>query len=196
MRRAWPLAFDNRRIAIALVVCAAFLVQTGSLAAEEKFTFTGSKKCSICHKKEADGAQYKIWQESAHAKAFETLGTPEAAEFAKKAGIKGSPQEAAECLKCHSTAWALSAEELAASKITLEEGVSCESCHGPGSAYSPKKVMEAVAAGTTEAASVGLVIPTEATCKGCHNEESPSFKGFVFKDMYAKIAHPKPADAD
>jgi hypothetical protein len=189
------MALDTRRIAIALVVLAAFLVQTGSLAAEEKFTFVGSKKCSICHKKEADGNQYKIWQESAHAKAFETLGTPEAIEIAKKLGIKTAPQEAPECMKCHSTAWGMSAEALVASKITLEEGVSCESCHGPGSAYAPKKVMEGVAAGTVEAATVGLTIPTEAVCLVCHNKESPGFKGFDFEKMHAKIAHPKPEAA-
>jgi hypothetical protein len=35
----------------------------------------------------------------------------------------------------------------------------------------------------------GLVIPTEATCKGCHNEKSPHFKGFDFKTMSEKIKH-------
>jgi len=40
--------------------------------------------------------------------------------------------------------------------------------------------------------SVGLVIPTEETCKRCHNEKGPSFKGFNFKEMFAKIEHAKP----
>ena len=39
----------------------------------------------------------------------------------------------------------------------------------------------------------GMIIPTEETCKACHNEESPSFKEFNFAEMSAKIAHPNPA---
>jgi hypothetical protein len=181
-----------RNAAIALVVCAAFLVQTGQAFAGEEFTYVGAGKCKICHKKDADGAQYPKWEASAHAKAFETLGTPEAAEVAKKAGIEGSPQEAAACLECHSTAAGLSKEELAATKLTLAEGVSCESCHGAGSGYWKKTTMQQVADGEIEAASVGLVLPDEASCKGCHNEKSPTFKGFDFEKYAAKIAHPIP----
>ena len=38
----------------------------------------------------------------------------------------------------------------------------------------------------------GLVIPNAATCTGCHNSDSPSFKGFDFAEYSAKIAHPNP----
>jgi hypothetical protein len=41
----------------------------------------------------------------------------------------------------------------------------------------------------------GLVIPDEKTCVKCHNSESPLFKSFVYKDMWAKIAHPVPKEA-
>lgn len=178
-----------------LAVFVAFLLQTGQVVAGDDFTYVGSSKCKICHNKESVGAQYPKWKDSAHAKAFDVLGTPEAAEIAKKKGIEGSPQEAAACMKCHSTAWGLSAEALAATKLTMDEGVSCESCHGPGSGYWKKNVMEQVAEGEVEAASVGLVLPTEETCKRCHNEESPTFKGFDFKTYAAKIAHPAPEGA-
>ena len=43
------------------------------------------------------------------------------------------------------------------------------------------------------AISKGMVVPTEETCKACQNEESPTFKGFDFAEMSAKIAHPNPA---
>ena len=43
-----------------------------------------------------------------------------------------------------------------------------------------------------KAAAAGLVQPTAETCKGCHNEESPTFKGFDYDEYWAKIAHPKP----
>ena len=39
----------------------------------------------------------------------------------------------------------------------------------------------------------GLVIPTEETCTVCHNDGSPTFKGFDFAEYSAKIAHPNPA---
>ena len=38
----------------------------------------------------------------------------------------------------------------------------------------------------------GLISPTEAVCKKCHNSESPNFKGFDFAKYKAKITHPKP----
>ena len=37
--------------------------------------------------------------------------------------------------------------------------------------------------------------PDEKVCKGCHNEGSPSFKGFDFAAAKAKIAHPNPQAA-
>ncbi len=38
----------------------------------------------------------------------------------------------------------------------------------------------------------GLIIPDEKVCKQCHNEESPTFKEFNFKEYVAKIAHDDP----
>ena len=29
----------------------------------------------------------------------------------------------------------------------------------------------------------------------CHNDKSPTFKGFVYAEMYKKIAHPIPDEA-
>jgi len=42
--------------------------------------YVGSKKCKSCHKKKFSGAQYKVWENSKHSNAFETLKTPEAIE--------------------------------------------------------------------------------------------------------------------
>ena len=38
----------------------------------------------------------------------------------------------------------------------------------------------------------GLILPDEATCKKCHNAESPHFKGFNYKEYVAKISHDDP----
>jgi 3-hydroxymyristoyl/3-hydroxydecanoyl-(acyl carrier protein) dehydratase len=40
------------------------------------------------------------------------------------------------------------------------------------------------------AVAAGLVIPTEATCTGCHNSESPTFPGsFNYEEMKAAGVH-------
>jgi hypothetical protein len=46
-----------------------------------------------------------------------------------------------------------------------------------------------------KAVAAGLVIPDEGTCLTCHNDKSPTFKGFDFASAMAKIAHPNPKTA-
>lgn len=102
------------------------------------FNYTGALGCKKCHKSAKSGAQYTVWQDNQHSKAFTTLASGEAAKIAKEKGI-ADRQKAKECLKCHVTAYDMPAERLEA-KYAAEEGVSCESCHGPGSAYSKKRL--------------------------------------------------------
>jgi hypothetical protein len=118
------------------------------------------------------------------------LASEAALAIAKEKKI-ADPQKAPECLKCHVTAFPVMAD-LANQKITLEEGISCESCHGPGSGYDNKKAKDALAAGTATAASIGLLEANEKTCLGCHNQESPTFKEFKYEEAVKKIAHPIP----
>jgi hypothetical protein len=54
--------------------------------------------------------------------------------------------------------------------------------------------MKSVIKGEIEPASVGLVMPNKDLCVKCHNDGSPTFKGFEFEKMAAKIAHPIPAE--
>ena len=46
--------------------------------------------------------------------------------------------------------------------------------------------------GEIEGATVGYNTISEETCKGCHNEDSPTNKPFNFEEMFEKIAHPMP----
>ncbi|MAE71386.1 MAG: hypothetical protein CME06_13075 [Gemmatimonadetes bacterium] len=154
--------------------------------------FVGVKKCKLCHKNEDQGNQYGQWQASAHAKAYETLGTEKAKEAAAGIGVD-DPQDSPKCLRCHVTAFTVR-EKIATEKITLEEGVSCESCHGAGKGYFKKKTMQAIADGKIDRASVGLTKPDATVCAQCHNEDNPFHKGFDFDASYAKIAHPRPAE--
>ena len=136
------------------------------------FEYIGASKCKMCHNKPPKGEQYNKWAEGPHANAMKSL--------------KGDEAKDPKCLKCHSTAAAIDPDLNAGIKV--EEGVSCESCHGPGSDYKSMTIMKDRA----KAMENGLVVPDEKVCKTCHNEQSPTFKGFDFKEYSAKIAHPDP----
>ncbi|HET9234732.1 MAG TPA: cytochrome c family protein [Candidatus Eisenbacteria bacterium] len=160
-------------------------------AADTKHTYVGVKNCKMCHNKAETGKQFEVWSQTAHAKAYESLASPEAKAKAKEMGI-ADPQKDAKCLSCHVSN--VAAINDTTQKLTAAEGVSCEACHGAGSAYKSKKVMEEVAAGTVPAASVGLLKPNEATCTNCHKAEgNPFHKEFKYEEYLKKIAHPNPA---
>ena len=145
----------------------------------------------MCHNKEATGKQFTVWSAGPHAKAFETLASEEAVAKAKELEL-GNPQEEDKCLKCHVTAFPVK-DDLENQKITMAEGISCESCHGAGSEYDSKKVKTAVADGTTKPESVGLLAVTEETCLNCHIEEgNPFYKEFVYEERVKKVLHPVP----
>ena len=154
------------------------------------FKYGGVATCKACHFTKKSGAQYKVWKAGPHAKAFATLQTPEAKEVGRKLGV-ADPATSDKCLKCHVTAFGVAAE-LKGPKLKQKDGVGCESCHGPGSAYKKKKIMTDIRAGKVDRAKYGLVKPTKETCMQCHNEESPSYKSFNFEEAVAKIAHPMP----
>jgi len=150
----------------------------------------GAPKCKTCHKAKT-GDQWKIWTESAHARAFETLASEESRKIASGQGL-GDPQQEEACLKCHATKASLGTGAMVneKGKYADSEGVGCESCHGPGSDYKSKKVMVDPEA----ARAAGLVMIGNADgCTQCHNEESPTFKGFDFDKRWAEIAHPVPS---
>ena len=175
------------RRSLLVLIAVAFVASMAAPATADN-SYVGVGGCKMCHKKEATGDQFGLWSAGPHAKAYADLATDAAKEAAVAAGIEGNPQEAPECLKCHVTAAGLDATMLG-KKYTVEDGVGCESCHGPGSAYKSNKVMKDHDA----AVAAGLVMPTAETCTGCHNEGSPTFAGFDFDEYYAKIAHTNPA---
>jgi Zn-finger protein len=153
-----------------------------------KFKYVGVKSCGMCHKKAKDGEQLKIWEGSQHSKAYETLKTDKANKIAKENGL-GKAVEAAECLKCHAPAHDVDASKLG-KKFKIEQGVQCENCHGPGDKYKSKKVMKDQAKSVKN----GLIVyadnaAIEKQCRTCHNEESPSYKEFVFTERWDKIKH-------
>lgn len=159
-------------------------------AAASSHQYVGVKKCKTCHNSEKGGAQFTKWSESRHAKAYETLAGEKAKAIAKEKGIE-DPQKAAECLSCHQTGHGEAAEKFAASYLPTD-GVGCESCHGGGSSYLKMKTMQGIRDKTLKAEEFGLATPTEETCVKCHNDKSPTFKAFTFKEHAEKIAHAIP----
>lgn len=180
-----------------LLVVSIMALLTGGQVLAQDAKFVGATKCKACHNSKKKGAQFKAWQAGPHSKTFATLGTPKAKEVAVKAGVKGDPQKADECLQCHVTTHGVDAKLLAAS-VKPEEGIQCESCHGPGDKYRKASVMNAKKYKTDPEGSLtlwkekGLIIPDEKTCIKCHNEKSPSFKKFVYAERLKIIAHPNP----
>ena len=182
------------------LTAALMILSLAGAALAADYQYIGAGKCFMCHKKDASGNQMQKWMDGPHAKAFATLGTDEAKAIAAEKGL-GDPQTEDACLKCHVTAHGKPAEAFdpkfkAADKSDshLTDGVGCEACHGPGSEYKSNKVMKAITSGENDGATVGLLNPDAALCMTCHNEESPTFKGFDFAEYSAKIAHPIPAE--
>jgi len=162
-----------------LAVAALILIGFSTTSAQRKYT--GVKMCAACHKGEKNKNVYEKWVSSAHSKAFETLKTPKAMEIAKKKGI-AKPTEDAGCLSCHATNGGTG------TGVKKEEGVTCEACHGAGSEYMPKNVMQ----NRELAVKKGLIMGTNDAnlCKKCHNPKSPTYKPFTFAKDWEKIKHP------
>jgi len=177
-----------RKIRILIPVIVLLVIVGITVQAQNKYI--GVKQCSMCHKTEKQGKQFDIWQKSAHANAYKTLATDKSKEIAKAKGITKAASEAVECLECHATPVDA---KLADKGYDMKEGVQCETCHGAGSAFKTMNVMKdkakAVAAGLREFKDNAAI---EAYCKTCHNDKSPTYKGFKFDEMWGKIKHPVP----
>lgn len=98
--------------------------------------------------------QFASWEATLHAK------TTDVAKASTERTFEAS------CLQCHATN---SDENLA--------GVQCEACHGPGADYKKMSIMKDV----EKAKANGLVIPSQATCDGCHTGDDHS-SAKVFAD--------------
>ena len=106
-------------------------------------------------------AAYDTWMQSKHARAGDSLSE--------------SQRKDARCLSCH-------APEQASQGVSH---VTCETCHGPGQSYSPSYVMK----DAELARLVGLVDPSEKSCRTCHDASSPSLKPFNFVESLKAIDH-------
>lgn len=138
-----------------IVLLPPILLLYASFARAVTHTYVGIEPCKLCHEK-----QYKVWEASAHAKAFDVLDAQE----------KTDPK----CLSCHTT-----------NGTAAYPHVQCEACHGPGSDYSDMDTMK----NFKKVWDAGLNRHAADTCVHCHNKKSPTFRGFDFKTDWMKIMH-------
>ncbi len=170
------------------IIILTFIISIPLYFAQSKkvYKYVGVKTCGMCHKKPSQGEQLKIWKKSKHAQAYKALLMEKADKIAAKKGFKTKAAETPECLKCHVTAYNVD-KKLLGKKYKKEDGVGCESCHGPGSAYKKRKIMK----DKKLAVENGLLIykEHEKLCTQCHNPDSPTFVARDFSKMWDKIKH-------
>jgi hypothetical protein len=131
-------------------------------------TYVGTLKCASCH-----FDKFQDWrkQQDKHARAFDALPL--------------ASRQDPECLKCHTTGYGTPTGFRTSADRTLA-GITCESCHGPGSAHvelaKPFATKSPVPPEGEKIArdSIYLMIP-ENVCVTCH-----STRGHKLHPVYAK----------
>ncbi|MBI2432391.1 MAG: cytochrome C554 [Candidatus Hydrogenedentes bacterium] len=195
--------------AIAVALSVALGLMSGARAADAPGAqYVGNTTCKVCHNTPDTGEQWNKWKAVKHATALEALKSDAALKIAKDKGLTVPPSEAPECLKCHVTGYD-PATKKAPAKIKLDDGVQCESCHGPASLH--VKDGQFLKFNPDKASTIDIKAHqppvTEDACKKCHNEESPTWNpekytkadgtkaGFDFEEAKKIIAHPNPKKA-
>ena len=123
-------------------------------------SFVGEEQCKACH-----DAQYKIWQESQHAIAFEDLE-----------GVQKSFDP--ECIQCHTVGFNVEGGFVDINITPHLMNVQCENCHGAGKDHVKSGGQKPVA---------NKDWSKEKMCAQCHvQKHSPSFD---VEKYWPKIAH-------
>ena len=177
------------------ILALGLLIGTRSGAAPKKPVYVGVRVCGTCHNGPTMGHQYSKWLMSKHARGYAALSLPESREIAKVSGIRELPWKSPVCLGCHSTASTTENWEKD-DGFRVEDGLQCESCHGPGSEYASATVMRDRKA----AMAAGLQLPTTDTCMGCHKQKGSheavlNHPTVDIEKAIKEIAHPLPKPA-
>jgi hypothetical protein len=188
-REPWEVRFHRNDTGAVERIEIDFLRRTVSGNRLPDLEYVGSRRCGECHTGDDLGGQYVSWMRSAHGLAYWQLASDWAAFLASRRQEYSDIQEPEKewrCLKCHVTG-AQDLDSGFAATFRQEEGVGCESCHGPGSAYVDPEVM----ADRDLFLQNGGRIPGEATCRRCHEGDR-----FQYDERLPRIAHPRPEKID
>lgn len=160
-----------RQSVLILVSCFTFSLSANS-ATGPAATYVGVAKCRVCHMQ-----QYKSWQQTRMANAYNLLKPGQAADAKKKAKLDPAKDYTsdASCLACHTTGYGQPGGFKDIATTPELAGVTCESCHGPGSEYlKPNRMsIQNKTYKRAEVVAAGLVIPDKQACAACHNPKSP-----------------------
>jgi hypothetical protein len=138
--RSWTAMAAFAVLLLALAIATVVAAPPARSQGGEAGRYTGVASCagSTCHgRMEGDGVvvrqdELMKWQEpstagGAHSRAWAVLSNSRSQFIARNLGI-GDPSTASMCLGCHSTA--------GPKRVTpLDDGVGCESCHGPAGGW-------------------------------------------------------------
>lgn len=129
---------------------------------ESESRYVGSQACMGCHQE-----AYRIWQQTPHAVAHETL-------------VKDTAHMDPQCLACHTVGLGQPSGFRRKDPQAHLKGVGCESCHGPGEAH-----LIARASGKKSLYRMRPIGETE--CLQCHQGEFS--RPFNWEQWWPHIAH-------
>ena len=119
-------------------LCAAFALATPAGAAEMTTRFTGEPSCasSSCHGGGTGKDQCLTWEKmDFHTRAPAILAVKRSQRIAETLGIADATKDA-RCTICHNPLQSLPAARFASAKPEVrDQGVSCETCHGPAETW-------------------------------------------------------------
>jgi len=195
----------KEHVSVGILACVALatsvLVKPQPAATQGGYLGVQSCSTSACHAKSTRPgapAAYGSWQKDPHSQAYgggptgkygtvSGLAGAKGKDIAKKMGI-ADPTTSDACLKCHAGAAGIDGK---ASKLglpakgaaSLEDGVQCESCHGPGAGY--KDVHQKDHKGAVAKGMYDLLASKAAgnQCNACHGKS-------VVDDKLLKAGHP------
>ena len=167
------------------------LNRTPSVRMNFNAKFVGSVTCAECHN-EPHGpfplGEYGVWEDHYHAFAYNMLERRYSKALAAERGYDSMDGQ---CLKCHATAYGVPQERLGPN-YSHEEGVGCETCHGPGGDYLQSHWAGQPGFNLREARGFRIIRNLEERdqfCRSCHNPLSPTFRSFNVKAFSDDIRH-------
>lgn len=157
------------------MLLAAFTTLAGSASAQQKFQMLGPNECLNCHDHDAEREWYekkeipevrRLFPEkganAGHINSLNQMEADKSNEYAKAIGLADKYDVNGKCVSCHATVF----------RGDANAGVSCESCHGPGSGYlkphQTKDSYEQSVAQFGMTKLIGNIVGWTQQCTNCH----------------------------
>lgn len=189
VQEPWRVTFLRDDSGAVTSVDVAFLRRTVRAQLLDHPRYVGADACRECHYEGAHGGEYMQWVTSRHAAAYWRLKTDWAELLASLRPAYQDvthPAEDDRCLLCHLTS-AQDPDALLSDGFRMEEGIGCETCHGPGSAYMDEEIMSDRELFLAN----GGIVPDEKTCQKCHRNADR----FDFASWWPRIDHKRTPDS-